>query len=174
MIVQSVAQNNHPILPTAMLPEAPCSVTGKVTIDCTGLQVQITGRGTTGADAARHYAETLSAIRVALAPPTPPTRQERLATLLAKGLACAAEHKDFALAQRLGKAAALVACDMVEPGHVAGTYVVRSESTPDTWYTIDEDGECGCKDAEYHRDRPCKHRLAFSLWQRLEAPSATA
>ena len=107
MVTQPTTHNN-PMLPTALLPvlpEAPCSVTGKVTIDCTSLQVQITGRGTTGSEAARHYAETLTATRAALAPPAPPTRQERLATLLAKGLACAAERKDFALAQRLGKAA---------------------------------------------------------------------
>ena len=177
MIAQSTPQHNPPILPTAplpRLPEAPCSITGKITIDCTGHQVQITGRGLNGNDAARNYAETLSAIRIALAPPAPPTRQERLAALLMKGLACAVERKDFALAQRLGKAAALVAFEMVEPGHVAGTYVVRSQTTPDTWHEIDEHGQCDCRWAQFHPEEPCTHRLAYSLWQRLEtAPSAT-
>ena len=166
--------NGIAMRPEACIPlaEAPCSVNLKFAIGACGQMVQATGRGLTGAEAAKNLRETIEATKHALAPPAPPTREECLQQLYAKGLACAKSRNDFALAQRLGKAMALVTFGLVEPDHSPGTYVVRSEGTPDTWYAVDVQGHCSCPDAAYHPKRPCKHVLALTMWQRLAVSTA--
>jgi hypothetical protein len=151
--------------PKPVLPEAPCSINGHINI--AGTTVQITGRGANGEEAAHNFKATLAAMQPVPAPePVPPTREQRLAALLACGLAKAVANADMPLVERLAKAAALVLADAIEPGNRAGLLAVRSQSNPATYYEVDGK-HCTCPDSERHQERACKHVLAVALVARL-------
>lgn len=154
----------------ALLPEASCSVNLRFAVGPYGQMAQATGRGMTAAEAARNLRETMEATRAELAPPPPPTREARLAQLLACGLTRAVAKGDGGLVERLAKAAALVLSGAVEPTERAQALAVRSQRDMNVWYTV-EGLACSCPDwgkrrgdeTPYH----CKHRLAVWLWRQL-------
>lgn len=155
----------------AHLPEAACSVNGFFTVNGWTRDFQATGRGATPQEAAHNLKATMVATQEALAPIPPPTREERLASLLACGLTRAVSKGDTGLVERLAKAAALVLSDAVEPTERVQAMAVRSAHQPDTWYTI-EGISCSCPDWERHREEGgycCKHRLAVWMHRKLGA-----
>ena len=150
--------------------EAPCSMNTHVEVPGLG-RVQVTGRGLTPAEAAANLRGQVEALTPTPAPVQ--TREARLAQLLTCGLAKAAAKQDWALIEKLSKAAALVLSGAVQPGEREGTTAVRSLTTPLAWYTIDEDGRCSGPDAA-HRAKEgeayyCKHNCARLLAIRLGA-----
>ena len=161
----------------ALVPEAMCSMNGFVKIGMAETRNhQVTGRGNTPEEAATNYFGCLDALEAGYAaraaqkstPPPLAQRTARLAQLLVKGLACAATRQDQAILDRISKAAYLVLTDAVEPTEQPQAMAVRSQTHPDTWYTV-EAGHCSCPDAGRHPERACKHRLAVELWCRLNA-----
>jgi hypothetical protein len=67
------------------------------------------------------------------------------------------------LADALGRAQAIVTDGRLFPEDDGRRAMVRS-SDGATWYAVN--GQCPCK-ASQHREEPCKHRLAFRLYQRV-------
>lgn len=156
----------------ALLPEAPCSITMRVPMPGYSDHALITGRGQTGVEAAAQWQAARQALLAVVTTPAPlPPRTERLAQLLTKGLACAAERQDSALMDRLAKATYLVLTNAIEPTDRAQALAVRSMQHPDTWYTV-EAGHCSCPAMGHHPEIPCKHALGVALWQRLAAQEA--
>ena len=142
--------------------EAPCAINARIDVD--GRCCQVTGRGATPEEAAANFRGLLAALQPIPAPVL--SRAERVGPLLACGLAKAAGAQDWALAERLAKAAVLVLSDAVEPGNRAGLVAVRSQTHPETWYEV-EGKHCTCQDAQRHADRACKHRLAVMMTAKL-------
>lgn len=176
----SIQHNGNAMLPTSLLPsipEAPCSVNMKFAIGVGGQMAQATGRGITGAEAARNLRDTIEATRYAFAPPAPLTREERLGALLACGLSRAVAKGDLALAERLSKAAVLVLVGAVEPGERAGVMAVRSQRDSTLWYEVEGMAQCSCPDSKKHRTDEtkyfCKHSFAVILAQKLNAGTAS-
>lgn len=157
--------------PAQLLHEAPCSMTARLLVPAISRDaILVTGRGLTGAEAARNLQESCAALQEAPAPTPPPSREQRLSALLTKGLVCAASKGDLDLVTRLSKAAYLVLTDAVEPGNTAGQLVVRSETHPETWYEI-TGKMCTCPDweraAKKNEPRPCNHVLAVLMTAKL-------
>lgn len=166
-------RNGHTDM-SPVLPEAPASL--NVYVEVPGLgRVQATGRGTSGADAARMLRESVEALRAEFAPPPLPSRAERAAALLACGTAKALAAEDYGLLDRLSKAYVLVVRGLVEDTDTPAVKAVRSLSQPGTWYEITVPGlVCTCPDYEHrHRDGDskhlCKHSLATWMAGRLDA-----
>jgi hypothetical protein len=166
----------NPELMTTM-PEAPCSL--NYFIDLPGKpRIQITGRGLTPSQAISNAQGMEDLLRLQCQPPPPPapeplpvTREEQVASILAKGLSKATKTQDLPLVDRLAKAAALVLAGAVEPGNRPGLVTVQSQAEPLLHYDV-EDQMCTCPDwtkqARAGHARPCKHLLAVAMWQRLE------
>ena len=155
------------------MPEAPCSMTARLLVPSLSREaILVTGRGHTGAEAARALREGCAALQEEPMPPLPPSRQERLSVLLTKGLVCAASKGDCDLVTRLSKAAYLVLTGAAEPTDSPAVLAVRSQSVPSHWYEV-SDHQCTCPDweraAKKGEPRPCKHVLAAQLYKRLAA-----
>ena len=67
------------------------------------------------------------------------------------------------LADALGRAQAIVTDGRLFPEDDGRRAMVQS-SDGATWYAVN--GQCPCK-ASQHREEPCKHRLAFRLYQKV-------
>lgn len=151
-------------------PEAPASINTFIERD--GLRYQVTGRGTTAAEAVAQVRALIAELDgpAAVAVVTQPTVAEQVGALLAKGLACAAKHNDPALAGRVSSAAWLVLSGAVEPTDCTAVLAVRSQAHPESWYEVT--GQvCTCKAWEYSakagKPTPCKHVLAAEMYKRL-------
>lgn len=150
--------------------EAPCSMNTHVEVPGFG-RVQVTGRGVTPAEAVANLRGQVEALTSTPAPVL--SREERLAQLLTCGLTKAVAKQDWCLTEKLGKAAVLVLSGAVQPGEREGLTTVRSLTNPDTWYEVDELGQCSCPDY-HHRAKEgerfwCKHTLAAMMAQRLNS-----
>ena len=176
-------RNGHSVVPAALLPivpahtEAPCSVNGYFKVEGYADRFQATGRGATASEAARNLQATIAETRLALEAPAPappvPSREERLAALLACGLKKATAQANWGLIERLSKAAALVLSGAVMPGEREGLLTVASSTQVSTWYEVEHGKTCSCPDfARKSRTTEgqyrCKHLLASLLYARLE------
>lgn len=151
--------------------EAPCSINAH--LDIQGLRVQITGRGTTPAEAAHNFQGTLAAMQPA---PEVKSLHQRVGDVLVHWLGKAAGRGDFGMVERLSKGAALVLAGMVEPGNSPTEWAVRSATSPETWYsvTLADQKSCTCQDYVCHArkgqpEHACTHLCAAALWQRRDA-----
>ena len=168
-------------------PEALCSMNGFVKIGKHETRShQVTGRGATPAEAAANFFGCQDALeagyaareaRATVPPPAPvlPSRDERLASLLACGTAKALAASDDDRLERLVKAYLLVAKGMVEEiqidGVGQGAYWVHSQTDPEKVYAV-QGRACGCQDHKRHAEEPgwyCKHVLAALFVTRLDA-----
>lgn len=157
----------------AILPEAACAMTARVFVKAISCEpVLVTGRGQTGAEAARNLLESCAALRTqADAPPPLASRTQRLSAMLACGLKHAMAHTDQKLVERLLKAAALVlAGSVVHTGE--GAYQVRSQTEPTTTFYEVHGRTCSCPDSRRHDEDVaayrCKHVLAACLVMKLD------
>lgn len=154
---------------TPTLSEAPCSVNTFVETSTLG-RIQVTGRGTTPAEAVANLQGMVEALR----PPPPPvrSREERLAQLLTCGLTRATAKGEWAMVEKLAHAAALVLSGAVQPGERDGVLTVRSRSNSELWYDV-ENGCCSCTDymqkAKEGETYYCKHLVCVLMFQRLAA-----
>ena len=181
----------HPPVPIpqapATSPEALCSMNGFVKIGRHETRShQVTGRGSTPAEAAANFFGCQDALEAGYAarearatiPPTAltlPSRGERLASLLACGTVKALTAGDDDRLERLMKAYVLVAKDMVEEIKLdkvgQGVYRVRSQTDSAMVYTV-QGRICGCQDHKRHAEETgwyCKHVLAALFVTRLDA-----
>lgn len=159
----------------ALLPEAACSL--NVFVDTPAGRIQATARGEHEAETITRLASLVDGIKLQFcAPPPPPSREARLAQLLAKGLTSAVNKGDTTLIERLSKAAALVLAGAVEPTDTPAVLAVRSQTSRDHWYEVTMQGlVCTCPDwAKHHQADDtqhylCKHGLAVAMLARLDA-----
>jgi hypothetical protein len=136
---------------------------------------QVTGRGTSGVEAARNLKDGVDALTAAFAPVAPlPSRTARLAALLACGTAKALAAGDDARIDRLARAYVIVMRGMVEEitmdGVGQGRYEVRSQSAPDSGRYEVCGQRCACQDARRHAEDKgwyCKHSIAALYVTRL-------
>ena len=160
------------------LPEAPVSLNCFVEVPGLG-RVQVTGRGYgahSEAEAVAHLllaSEQLKAQTQPQGPPPPPTREEQIAQLLTKGLACAVAKGDWKLIDKLSKAAALVLNNAIEATDSPTIWAVRSSQDAEHWYEVTKDSYvCTCPDWNKHYKKGdhkylCKHGTALAMFQRI-------
>lgn len=170
----------------ATSPEALCSMNGYIKIGKHETRShQVTGRGSTPAEAAANFFGGIDALeagyaareaRATVPPPAPvlPSRGERLASLLACGTAKALAASDDDRLERLVKAYLLVVKNLVEEvqidGIPQGAYRVHSQTVPGTTYVV-QGRICSCQDHKRHAEDTgwfCKHALAALFVTRLE------
>lgn len=173
------AVNGHkPIVATAQasaLPEATISLNCFVEVPGLG-RCQVTARGFSEAEAVQHLlcaTEQLKAQTQPQGPPPPPTREEQIAQLLTKGLACAVAKGDWKLIDKLSKAAALVLNNAIEATDSPTIWAVRSSQDAEHWYEVTKDSYvCTCPDWNKHYKKGdhkylCKHGTALAMFQRI-------
>lgn len=158
--------------------EAPVSL--NTYLDVPGLgRVQCTGRGTTAREAVQHLLCATEELRAQTAPQAPPApTKPTLGELLACGLERATARQDWALCERLAKAAVLVCSGSIEPTDCATVMAVRSATNRESWYEVTGTREtgyvCTCRDWQKHHEAgeagyTCKHGLGLALWSKLNA-----
>ena len=175
-----------PQSPATFSPEALCSMNGFIKIGRHETRShQVTGRGATPAEAAANFFGCQDALeagyaareaRATVPPPAPalPSRDERLASLLACGTAKALAASDDDRLERLVKAYLLVVKSLVEEvqidGIPQGAYRVHSQTVPGTTYVV-QGRICFCQDHKRHAEDTgwfCKHALAALFVTRLD------
>ena len=157
----------------AHLPEAALSLNGYVHVPGLPERVQVTVRSTSVDEpvhtVAQRFRHSMQAVVEAFAPPPTPSREERLSQLLACGTLKAVQKGDMSLVERLTKAFVLAAKGLVEPTDLPDTLAVRSQTSTDTWYTVNDAGACSCPDWGKHREEAhyrCKHIIASLFYRR--------
>lgn len=170
----------------ATSPEALCSMNGYIKIGKHETRShQVTGRGSTPAEAAANFFGGIDALEAGYAArearakgPSPapvlPSRSQRLASLLACGMAKALAAGDDDRLERLLKAYLLVLKNMVEEIQIdkigQGVYRVRSQTDPAKIYLV-QGRICNCVDHKRHAQETgwyCKHVLAALFVTRLD------